>query len=96
VRFDYINAQEQRKLTWPATFVLARAYLDQLGAFRRPGGREHLGRPRGSHAARSGCPRTADGGLARIGARLATEARSARDRAKVDLLRGVVGDLAAM
>jgi len=30
VRFEYFNAQEQPKLTWPPTFALARAYVDQL------------------------------------------------------------------
>ncbi|HEV8266569.1 MAG TPA: hypothetical protein VGQ06_16610 [Gemmatimonadales bacterium] len=30
VRFDYLNAQDQQKLVWPTSFVLARAYLDQL------------------------------------------------------------------
>jgi hypothetical protein len=30
VQFDYLNAQEQRKMVWPATFALARAYVDQL------------------------------------------------------------------
>lgn len=30
VTFDYLNAQGQPKFDWPATFVLARAYLDQL------------------------------------------------------------------
>lgn len=30
VEFDYLNAQGQPKYEWPATFVLARAYLDQL------------------------------------------------------------------
>ena len=30
VRFDYLNAQEQRKLVWPPSFAKARAYLDQL------------------------------------------------------------------
>jgi hypothetical protein len=30
VRFDYFNVQGQRKFAWPATFALARAYLDQL------------------------------------------------------------------
>ena len=27
---DYYNVQGQRKFVWPATFALARAYLDQL------------------------------------------------------------------
>jgi hypothetical protein len=30
VRFDRFNVQGQRRFVWPATFALARAYLDQL------------------------------------------------------------------
>jgi hypothetical protein len=30
VKLSYFNAQDQPKLTWPPTFALARAYLDQL------------------------------------------------------------------
>src|SRR4029450_12521030 len=30
VKFDYLNAQEQRKFVWPASFAKARAFLDQL------------------------------------------------------------------
>src|SRR5256886_5626557 len=30
VHFDYLNAQDQQKLVWPASFVVARAYVDQL------------------------------------------------------------------
>ena len=30
VRFDQFNAQLQPKFVWPAAFVVARAYLDQL------------------------------------------------------------------
>ncbi|HXM37464.1 MAG TPA: hypothetical protein VN908_02250 [Gemmatimonadales bacterium] len=30
IRFDYLNAQDQQKLVWPASFVVARAYVDQL------------------------------------------------------------------
>jgi len=30
VHFDYLNVQDQPKLVWPATFALARAYVDQL------------------------------------------------------------------
>ena len=30
VHFDYLNVQDQPKLTWPPSFVVARAYLDQL------------------------------------------------------------------
>jgi len=30
VHFAYLNAQDQQQLVWPASFVVARAYLDQL------------------------------------------------------------------
>ncbi len=30
VRFDYLNAQDQQQLVWPASFTVPRAYLDQL------------------------------------------------------------------
>src|SRR2546427_2777721 len=30
VHADYFNAQDQPKIVWPASFVVARAYLDQL------------------------------------------------------------------
>jgi hypothetical protein len=30
IHFDYLNAQDQQQLVWPASFAVARAYLDQL------------------------------------------------------------------
>ena len=30
VRYDVLNPQTQKRITWPASFVVARAYLDQL------------------------------------------------------------------
>jgi hypothetical protein len=30
VRWEYLNAQDQQRIEWPASFVVARAYLDQL------------------------------------------------------------------
>jgi hypothetical protein len=34
VQFDEFNAQQQPRVTWPATFKVARAYLDQLARSR--------------------------------------------------------------
>jgi hypothetical protein len=34
VRFGYLNVQDQPQFVWPATFVLARAYLDQIARAR--------------------------------------------------------------
>jgi hypothetical protein len=96
VRFDYFNTQQQRKMVWPPTFVLARAYLDQL---ERSGGleadaiadaREALGRAEemdGSERAEA---------LRGLADDLAEAAGGAPDRAKVTTLTGVVRELAAM
>ena len=42
VRFDYLNAQEQRKFVWPASFAKARAFLDQLEREQRPRARRSI------------------------------------------------------
>jgi hypothetical protein len=53
VRFETFNPQEQPRITWPASFVVARAYLDQLersgglGAERIAGVRRELDRVEG-------------------------------------------------
>ena len=67
VHFDDLNAQDQPKLVWPASFVVARAYLDQLDAVERPAGRadQHDARRAGAGGARvrAGTPRCAEPGL---------------------------------
>ena len=95
VRFDYLNAQEQPKLDWPPTFVLGRAYLDQLSrsnglaAEKVSAARDELARAeklsgRGRREA-----------LTRLAARLDTDAQGAADQAKVRTLARAVSDLAA-
>ncbi len=44
VRLEYLNTQGQPKLVWPATFALARAYLDQLERSQGLSGRPDLHR----------------------------------------------------
>lgn len=94
VRLDYFNAQEQQRFVWPATFVLARAYLDQLErsngmtAARIDGVRAELARTeRLSGQGR----RTA---LTQLAAALDGDAGGTPDPAKVRLLAGVVRELA--
>jgi hypothetical protein len=36
VKLDQLNVQSQPKMTWPASFVVARAYIDQLTRSNRP------------------------------------------------------------
>ncbi len=94
VRFDHFNAQEQPKLVWPATFALARAYLDQLN--RNNG----ISRDRSAAIARQldGAEKTS--GAARRSAlmELATaldgDVAGAADKARVRWTAGAVRELA--
>jgi hypothetical protein len=94
VRFDHFNAQEQPKLVWPAAFVVARAYLDQL--VRGNG----LPRARTSAIARDlaaaenltgDARRTA---LTQLAAQLDADAQGSTDRARVRAMAEVVRELA--
>ncbi len=93
IHFDYLNAQDQQKLVWPASFVVARAYVDQLE------------RSKGLPAARIKATRAAlqraekASGLARrralstLATQLGTDARGSSDQAKVQVLIAAVNDL---
>jgi hypothetical protein len=95
VRFDFLNAQEQRKFVWPPSFPLARAYLDQLernagfDAARIAAARSDLTRAEGLAVAER---RSA---LTQLATRLNGEAGAARDGAKVKKLATAVAELAA-
>ena len=82
VRFDYLNAQEQRKLVWPASFAMARAFLDQL---ERSNGlaaaRIGVGAPELDAAEKLSGPAEA-AALKKLGARLTTDAKASSDQAK--------------
>jgi hypothetical protein len=94
VRFEYLNAQDQQRLVWPPSFVVARAYLDQLArnsglAAERVGAvRTELARAeRLSGAARSAA-------LTQLATQLRGDAAGAPDQTKVRALAGAVADLA--
>jgi hypothetical protein len=94
VHLDYFNTQDQPKFTWPASFVVARAYLDQLA---RSNGLatdsvSALRRDLGQAEKLSGQPRR--DALTRLGTRLDSDAAAAADQAKVRMLAGAVRDLA--
>jgi hypothetical protein len=94
IHFDFLNPQDQQQLVWPASFVVARAYLDQLArssgltASRIAAVRAELARDEGL----SGAPRR--DALTRLGAQLEGEASSSVDSAKVRLLAAAVARLA--
>ena len=94
IHFDYLNAQDQTKFVWPASFVVARAYLDQLV---RDGG---ISRERSSAIARELRDAEQLNGVARqtsltqLASELDAEARTSSDAARVRLLADEVRELA--
>ncbi len=94
IHFDYLNAQDQQKLVWPASPVVARAYLDQLarGTGLAPdkvaAARQALAR-----AERMSGQGRKDA-LTQLATQLNGDAAGAADQAKVRALAGVVTDLA--
>ncbi len=94
VRFDFLNVQDQRKLVWPASFVVARAYLDQLArsnglaATKVTAARDALARAEQA----AGAERR--GALQQLATQLSGDAPGAADQAKVRMLAAAVADLA--
>ena len=94
VHFDYFNTQGQQKIVWPASFAVARAYLDQLA------------RNNGLAAARVAATRTEldraerltgqgrRDALTQLATGLDGDAATASDQAKVRTLAAELRDLA--
>jgi hypothetical protein len=94
VHLDYFNAQDQPQFTWPASFVVAGAYLDQLE--RSNGlavGRVAAVRQELRGAERRHGPARRDV-LTQLAAQLGQDAISAADPAKVRTLAAAVTSLA--
>jgi hypothetical protein len=95
VHVDYLNVQDQQKIVWPTSFVVARAYVDQLE------------RSRGLNAGRLTAVRGALGraeklsgqarrrALTQLATQLGGDAQQSSDAAKVRLLADEVRELAA-
>jgi hypothetical protein len=94
VHFDELNVQGQQKLTWPASFVVARAYVDQL---QRSGGlsSSRLGVVRQALAsAEATTGTTRRDTLSQLATALDADAGSSRDAAKVRMLASEVRAIA--
>ena len=95
MHLDYLNAQGQPKFVWPASFALARAYVDQLErskglvASRLTAVRSALS------AAEQRVGIGAEHGAQRAGHREPGDASGSCDGAKVQLLATAVSDLAS-
>jgi hypothetical protein len=94
VHLDYFNTQDQPKITWPASFVVARAYVDQLvrsnglSPERVKAVRHEMDRAEKSHG------QTRRDALTQLATALGQDAATSTDQAKVQKLAGVVTELA--
>lgn len=89
VHFDELNVQNQPKITWPANFVVARAYLDQLargGALARQkisAMNSAMEKAEASHSAKDAAP------LKTIAASLDKDAATAKSPADAERMRAL-------
>jgi hypothetical protein len=95
VHLDYFNTQGQARLVWPASFALARAYVDQLERSKGlEAGRISAVRQELARAEKvSGAGRKDT--LTRLAGELDGDAAGSADSAKVQTLAGAVRDLAS-
>jgi len=95
VKLSYLNVQDQPKLTWPASFALAGAYVDQLErssglpAARIAGIRKSLA------DAQQASGQARKDALTMLASGLTADAAASSDQGKVKLLAGAVSALAA-
>ncbi len=93
-RLQYLNVQSQPRYEWPATFALARAYLDQLERSRGlPPDRLESTRRTLDEAEEASTVRRGEL-LSRLASQLESQAERSSDPAKVRLLRETILELA--
>jgi hypothetical protein len=95
VHLDYFNAQGQVKFTWPKTFSLARAYVDQLERANPGDARTVADYRKALDRAEKAPEAERRKTLTELATRLEGDASGAGDAAKVRTLAGAVRDLAA-
>jgi hypothetical protein len=94
VHYDQLNVQDQPKMVWPASFSLAKAYVDQLerskglSAARLTAARADLA------AAEKAAGQARKDALTKLATALNGDAAGSSDAGKVRMLSGVVTDLA--
>ena len=94
IHFDYLNAQDQQQLVWPASFVVARAYLDQLERANGLAPDKLAAARKALAAAEQASGQGRRDALAQLATQLKADAQGAADQAKLGILAGTVTDLA--
>ena len=94
IHYDVFNPQNQPKFVWPASFVVARAYLDQLNRNKGIAANRSAQIARDLNRAEKLKGASQKSALNRLATSLDRDAGTAADSAKVQALASVVRDLA--
>jgi hypothetical protein len=95
VKFDQFNTQGQPQFVWPASFVLARAYLDQLQRENGLSSGSISSARKALDAAEQQSGAARQGALTTLAQQLDQQSSTAKDATKTQKLAGAVRDLAA-
>ncbi|MEO5902535.1 MAG: hypothetical protein ABIQ55_00830 [Gemmatimonadaceae bacterium] len=94
INFDYLNAQGQPNLVWPASFALARAYADQLERSNGITGQRLVAIRAALAKAETGPSARRKIDLRKLATSLNADARRSPDGTRVGMLSAAVRDLA--
>ena len=94
IHYDVFNPQNQPKFVWPASFVVARAYLDQLVRDKGIATSRSTAIARDLDRAEKAKGTSRRNALTRLANTLDQDARTAADAGKVQVLASAVRDLA--
>ena len=94
VQFDFLNAQEQRKLVWPPSFAKARAYLDQLERGNGLAAARIAAVRQGLDSSEKLTGQARQQALSALAAQVQKDASGASDSAKFRMLADAVSELA--
>ena len=95
VKLDYLNAQMQPKFVWPASFALARAYVDQLERSSGLPANQLASVRQELDAAEDATGSSRSSTLNDLAGMLTAAAGASSDGGKVQMLAGTVRDLAS-
>jgi hypothetical protein len=90
---DYLNVQGQPRYTWPASFAVARAYVDQLDRSKGLSDARIAATRQALSGAESASGSARSGALAELASQLENDARGSNDAGKVRMLAAAVRNL---
>jgi LVIVD repeat len=94
VKWDFLNAQEQRKIVWPPSFAKARAFLDQLERSNGLAGAKITAARTALANAEKAAGGARQAALKKLATQVSADVSAASDQAKVRMLADAVNELA--